>query len=89
MEEKAGGGGRESIKYGRWGAIIVGFLHTRSCFQRVGAPNINNVYKKKRRNHCCSEPLRESRRETVLFRVWSLFQPPREASARKTSVAHL
>lgn len=38
MEGKAGGGGRESIKYGQWGAIIVGFLHMRSCFQRVGGP---------------------------------------------------
>lgn len=38
MEGKAEGGGRESIKYGQWGAIIVGFMHKRSGFQRVGGP---------------------------------------------------
>lgn len=38
MEGKAEGEGRESIKCGQWGAIIVGFLHKRSCFQRVGGP---------------------------------------------------
>lgn len=39
MEGKAeGGGGRESIKYGQWGAVIVGFMHKRSGFQKVGGP---------------------------------------------------
>lgn len=38
MEGKAVGEGRESIKYGQWGAVIVGFMHKGSCFQRVGSP---------------------------------------------------
>lgn len=44
---KSRGWGRESIKYGQWGAIIVGFLPQRSCFQKVGGPQYKQFLQEK------------------------------------------
>lgn len=92
-EGKAEGGGRESIKHGQWGAVIVGFMHKRLGFQKVGGPQHKQFYQTKKRNSHSLEPPCESHWETDLFSIWNLLQPPREASTRameqKGSLAHL
>lgn len=47
-----------------------------------GAPNINNPYKKKKRNNYFSESPCESHWELFLLSIWNSKQPPGEISPR-------